>query len=173
MCINQYTCIITCSMKCKITIKTCKKLDTFNKCENCRVYVCEVCYNELVEYNKIHKKKILNCVICRNFTDMDEGISENIELAKPNYENCYVILSDLKEYRCYNWICTICRIFAGILVPILISFVILLYTNVDISEFNIICILVLMWCIGMIIIILIFCIIQTFRCEISYDCDTE
>ena len=113
MCIKtiEYTCTATCSEECHVDnqniFKThyCKKLETYNNCKECRIYVCKECYNEL------QKNNINYCLICRKTIENPEDIenSEDIELQeirKNNYiesvEQYCNGLKDSQNQKCEN-----------------------------------------------------------------------
>ena len=180
----EYICIAQCSEDClknninSFTTRYCKKLKTYNYCNECNVYVCKECYNELKLRN------IKYCLICRANKNSDNIILQEVTYIVENrrnrlynrLNNCIGILSYFKEdsLRCCRIIFIALLI---IIIPITFSSIILLTNtgtevigenlpDVDNNEFLLM--LLLMWCFGMIIIISCFCIIQCIRGKMNF-----
>ena len=202
MCIRtiEYICVAQCSNEClknnpnNFKTNCCKKLKTYNECNECNVYVCKDCYQQL------HESDITYCLICRkintsediellqviqndvNRTDKLNNCFENtIDKLNNCFENTIDKLTDYFKMLYYletevGCCRKMCYLLGLICIPLAVSFLILLNsTNGDIlnekipdySTLTLATFIWLMWCIGALIIILIFCLIQVIRGKIE------
>lgn len=181
---HTYRCMAFCSENClpdtQNTFKThfCKKLKTYNKCNECNVYVCKECFVQL----KLHN--FTKCVTCRkeinesqrlkdieNQDDFLNHIRENNYLTDTNQckstsysiTNCCKSLSDIEdEFKiCSSFLKTILIIIIPILCFILFSIIFAFNTfynivfNNEIVDFGmLILLIVIAWLSGTLFIVI-------------------
>lgn len=94
----EYNCIAMCSKECQVenpnifTTNCCKKLQTYNNCKECYIYVCKECYYEL------QKNNINYCLICRkDIENLDNDVLNLNEIKVIEKKNC--------SNKCYSSIC--------------------------------------------------------------------
>lgn len=172
--------------------KFCRNSKNYNKCNNpkCSSFVCKNCATE-IDKNNI-KKCIVNCSNedLNEEIDIDSDIesisclkkislcgSNNIypedfiPINRKNYkEKCDIINTNITKILKSKTCNKICFNLCIILCPIAVSLLLLVINTKDLSifkefpkDFNLIMLLLLLWLVGTLIILAVFCFIQTLR----------
>ena len=147
----KYNCMAICSKECQIgtpntfTTNCCKKLKTYNNCEECHIFVCRECYYEL------KKNNINYCLICRkDIENLDDIQVDDIQSKETRQQKCEIRCDELKTYtkqkcnNCYEKCCdciyilkelfsyfknesdycyNICFLLGLIFIPLIVSFI--------------------------------------------------